>query len=292
MSTGVGGAPVSILVPTLNEGRNLRGCLETLGFSDDVVVVDSHSRDHTREIALEMGARVVPFQWDGLGPKKKAWSLRHVEWKHPWLLVVDADERVTPELAAAIHGAVTQARCAGFLVSRRLRFMGRWIRHCGYYPGWTLRLFRRDGARYERLVDGDTGSGDNEVHEHVLVGGAIGKLTGDLLHHAYPDVSAFVEKHNRYSSWEAAVEVRGERGRLPGGGAFRRRLREVSRRAPFRPTLRFLYGYVLRGGFLDGYPGFALCRLLANYELWSVLKARELRREGAAGPARSRSRAG
>jgi len=278
VSGAVGPLPVSVLVPTLDEERNLADCLESLSFSDDVVVVDSHSRDRTGDVAREAGARVVAFTWDGRGQKKKAWALGRLEWKHDWLLVVDADERATPELAEGIRDAVSRGEHAGFLVSRRLRFMGRWIRHCGYYPGWTLRLFRRDRARYERLVDGDTLSGDNEIHEHVLVDGSIGRLRGDLLHYAYPDVATFVEKHNRYSSWEAAVEVRGARSEThPAGGALRRRTREITRRMPFRPTLRFLYSYVLRGGFRDGYPGFALCRLLASYELLSVLKARELR---------------
>jgi len=270
---------VSVLIPTLDERRNLADCLASVSWSDDVVVVDSGSRDGTREIAAEAGARVVDFRWDGRWPKKKGWALTHVPWRHPWLLLLDADERVPPGLAADVQAAAAADDHAGYLVDRRFHFMGRWIRHCGYSPSWNLRLVRWEGARFEQLVEGDTGSGDNEVHEHLIVDGPVGRLRGALDHYAWPDVATFVEKHNRYSSWEAAVEVRGgPGGALVGPLARRRRLRQLARRLPFRPAARFLYSYVLRLGLLDGYPGYALCRLLASYELQSVLKARELRR--------------
>lgn len=274
---------VSVLIPTLNEERNVEECIASVAWSDDVVVVDSHSIDRTAEIARAVGARVVEFDWDGRLPKKKNWALANVGWKHPWVLVLDADERVTPELADEIQATVATTDLSGFTVNRRLMFLDRWIRHCGYYPSWSLRLFRHDRGRYERLVDGDTASGDNEIHEHVIVDGPVGGLRGELVHHAYPDIATWVEKHNRYSNWEAAVEVRGVRnGGAPSGRAprARRRLRALARRLPFRPTLRFLYSYVLRAGFLDGYPGYVLSRLMASYELLSVLKAREMRSGG------------
>jgi len=274
---------VSVLIPAREERARLPDCLASVAWSDDVVVVDSGSRDGTREAAEAAGARVVDFCWDGRGPRKKGWALEHVEWRHAWVLLLDADERVPPGMGADIEAAAASEAHAGYLVNRRFFFMGRWIRHCGYFPSWNLRLVRREGARFERLVEGDTGSGDVEIHEHLLVDGSVGRLPGALDHYAWPDVATFVEKHNRYSSWEAAVEVRGGAdGLLAGPLARRRRLRRLGRRLPFRPALRFLYSYVLRGGFLDGYPGYALCRLLASYELLSVLKARELRRR--AGP--------
>ena len=274
----LGAVSLSVLIPTLNEARNIGPCLESVRFSDDVVVVDSLSTDGTALEAKRRGAQVVEFRWDGGFPKKKSWALENVDWKHDWLLVLDADERVPATLGAEMLNVTRQNHHAAYLVGRRFYFMGRWIRHCGYYPSLNLRLFRREGARYERLIDLDTDSGDNEVHEHVLVNGSIGRVRGDLLHFAYPDISTWVEKHNRYSNWEAAVEVEGRRDVLPAGSlGRRRRLREWARRAPLRPSLRFAYSYIWRGGFLDGYPGFALCRLLASYELLCVLKARERR---------------
>ncbi len=269
---------VSVLIPTLNERSNLGDCLDSVSWSDDVVVVDSESSDGTAELARQKDARVVPFRWNGKLPKKKSWALSNIDWRHDWILILDADERVSRELALELGKASEDGDIDGYLIKRRLFFMDRWIRHCGFYPGWSLRLFRRSQGRYEKLVEGDTASGDNEVHEHVVLKDDPGRLEHDLLHYAYPDISGWVEKHNRYSNWEARVEL----GRLASLGpdnhrSIRRWLRGMSRRLPFRPSLRFLYSYVVMGGFLDGRPGYVLCRLLATYELLSVLKVEELR---------------
>lgn len=275
---------VSVLVPTLNEARNIEDCLASVAWSDDIVVVDSGSRDGTVERASALGARLVNFRWNGKHPKKKNWSLENIPWKHEWVLILDADERVTPELAKDIQAAVRRPSADGYFINRRFMFMGRWIKHCGYYPSWNLRLFRHRQGRYEKLHAGDTGSGDNEVHEHVVLDGATAYLKNDMLHFAYPDIYTWIEKHNRYSNWEAQVEVMGHGAEHEAQGigsrlAKRRALREWSRRLPFRPTLRFLYSYVLKRGFLDGYAGYVFCRLLATYEMMNVFKAHELRRE-------------
>jgi len=274
---------ISVLVPTLNEQRNIADCLGSVSWSDDVVVVDSGSRESTLEAARARGAQIVDFKWNGQFPKKKNWALENVPWKNEWLLILDADERVTPELAEELQATVRQPAADGYFINRRFMFMGRWIKHCGYYPSWNLRLFRHRLGRYERLHSGDTGSGDNEVHEHVVLNGATAYLKHDMLHFAYPDIYTWIEKHNRYSNWEAQVEVMGrgaERGAQDIGHhlAKRRALREWSRRMPFRPTSRFLYSYILKRGFLDGYAGYVFCRLLASYEMMNVFKANELRR--------------
>ena len=272
---------VSVLIPVLNEERNLAECLASVAWSDDVVVVDSGSRDRTCDIARAAGARVVDFKWNRQFPKKKNWALENIPWKHEWVLILDADERILPELAAEIQAEVKQPRADGYFINRRFIFLDQWIKHCGYYPSWNLRLFRHRLGRYEKLHTADTGSGDNEVHEHVELRGTTAHLKHDMLHYAYPDIHTWMEKHNRYSNWEARVEVEGagESG-APQIGAHlsaRRRLREWSRRLPFRPALRFFYSYVVKRGFLDGRAGFIFCRLLATYEMLSVYKAHELR---------------
>ena len=274
---------VSVLIPTLNEGSNIADCLASVAWSDDIVVVDSGSRDGTSELARGQGARVVDFQWNGRFPKKKNWAIENVDWKHDWLLILDADERITPELAREIHETAASVDVDGYFINRRFMFMGQWIRHCGYYPSWNLRLFRHRMGRYEKLHSGDTGSGDNEVHEHAVLEGKTAYLKHDMLHFAYPDINTWVEKHNRYSNWEARVQIE-TRSSQPQAEivgqhvSARRWLRDMSRHLPFRPALRFLYSYVLKRGFLDGYPGYSLCRLLATYELLSVLKAQEIMR--------------
>jgi len=278
------GTPVSVVVPVRNEERNLADCLRHLAWASEVFVVDSGSTDGTVRIAEAAGARVVQFAWDGRWPKKKNWALANLPFANEWVLIVDADEWITDALAKEIASVVREpGGRVGFNVNRRLMFMGRWIRHCGYYPSWNLRLVKRGQASYERLSETEPPqTGDNEVHEHLVAAGPVGHLRNDMLHFAYADIASFVEKHNRYSSWEAHVEEHGRESelkpRLFGSPLERRRFwRQLSRRVPFRSTLRFLYGYVFRLGFLDGRPGLVLCRLLAFYEYLSAAKADELR---------------
>ncbi|HEX8340827.1 MAG TPA: glycosyltransferase family 2 protein [Tepidisphaeraceae bacterium] len=276
--------PVTVVVPTLNEAKNLPKCLDHLQWADEVVVVDSGSTDGTQDIARSKGARVIDFRWNGQWPKKRGWTLEHAELKHPWILFVDADEWIVADLADEIGAAIRSDAHVAYWINRRFIFMNRWIKHCGYYPSWNLRLLKRGYGEFERLTDvGDTRSGDNEVHEHILVNGPSGRLTKDMLHFAFPNIETWVEKHNRYSNWEAIVQHHAR----PGDGsvaankdiAGRRRLKMLARHLPFRPTLRFIYSYVLRGGFLDGRAGFTLCRLIGIYEFLSVSKLYELRHQ-------------
>jgi glycosyltransferase involved in cell wall biosynthesis len=281
--------PVSVLVPTRNEAANIEECLRSAAFADEVVVVDSLSTDGTAEIAERLGARVVPFRWDGRYPKKKNWALEHAGFRNEWVLILDADERVTAPLAAEIGDVIRGGAGVGYYVNRRFFFMNGWLEHCGYYPSWNLRLFRHRQGRYERLEsDPAAATGDNEVHEHVLLEGSVGYLRkGELLHYAYPSLDVWVEKHNRYSNWEASLLVDGISGspanrRLaasPFGAPPERKrwLKQLAARVPFRPTLRFLYHYVWKLGFRDGYRGYVFCRLLAWYEFLSAAKARERR---------------
>jgi glycosyltransferase involved in cell wall biosynthesis len=277
-----GKVKVSVMIPTLNEESNMPRCLDHLQWADEVVVVDSGSADRTVEIAQAYGCRVVDFDWNGQWPKKKNWALRHVDFKHEWVLIVDADEWIMPDLAAEIARVIERSDRVGYYVNRRFIFMGRWIRHCGYYPSWNLRLIKRGFGEYEQLTGvGNTGSGDNEVHEHVVPTGEVGYLGSDMLHFAFPTIHTFIEKHNRYSNWEAAVQFRGADADSSAIGtelSRRRRLKNLSRKLPFRPALRFLYSYVVKGGVLDGQPGYVFCRLLAIYEYLSVAKYVELKR--------------
>ncbi len=282
--------PLSVLIPVKNEQGNLAECLRRLLWADQVAVIDSQSADATVPIAQAFGAEVYQFYYSKEGwPKKKNWALDHVPWRHEWLLILDADEHMTPELASEIVEVVAGRGprggvADGYYLNRRFMFMKRWIRHCGYYPSWNLRLFRHNLGRYERIGNlGQTGSGDNEVHEHVVLArGTAAYLRHDFLHYAYPDLSTWVEKHNRYSTWEAHAMLARDAGgvkALPWGGAIERRrwLKSWTRRLPFRPLLRFLYAFVLRGGFLDGYPGYCLCVLMAWYEFVSLAKGYEMR---------------
>jgi glycosyltransferase involved in cell wall biosynthesis len=275
--------PVSVIVPIRNEAANLPRCLACLPWADEIFVVDSQSTDGSIQIAEAAGARVVQFQFNGTWPKKKNWALENLPFRNEWIFILDADEVLPPGAGQEFARAIAEAgSMVGYWINRRFMFMGKWLRHA-YYPNWNLRLFRHSLGRYEKLTGADTRSGDNEVHEHVIVQGPTGRLRSEMDHYAFPSVEVFVEKHNRYSNWEARVSA----DRLLSGSAAqirsttverRRRLKQLSQSLPFRPLLRFLYVYLWQKGFLDGREGYYFARLHAFYEFLSVAKTYELTR--------------
>ena len=275
--------PVCVLIPVKNEAGNLPRCLASVRWAAEVWVVDSQSTDGTVAIAEAHGARVVQFAFNGTWPKKKNWALANLPFAHPWVFILDADEVLPSEAEEEFRAIVTapeaQASCAGYWINRRFFFMGQWMRHA-YYPNWNLRLFRHALGRYEKLTELPTGSGDNEVHEHVIVEGPTSRLRSEMEHYAFPSIDVFVEKHNRYSNWEARVACSGaDNADLQLGAADRRRrLKQLARRMPFRPFLRFAYVYFWQRGFLDGRAGYYFARLHAMYESLSIMKTRELQR--------------
>jgi glycosyltransferase involved in cell wall biosynthesis len=279
--------PVSVIVPIKNEAGNLSRCLDSIRWADEIFVVDSQSTDGSVEIAQQHQAQVVQFQFNGTWPKKKNWALENLPFRNKWVFILDADEVLPPEAEQEFAKAIAEVgETAGYWINRRFMFMGKWLRH-SYYPNWNLRLFRHSLGRYEKLTEADTRSGDNEVHEHVIVRGATGRLRCEMDHYAFPSVEVFIEKHNRYSNWEARVsadrQLAGSGAQISSGQVERRRkLKQLSQRLPFRPLLRFLYIYVWQKGFLDGREGYYFARLHALYEFLSVAKTYELTRTKAA----------
>lgn len=273
--------PLSLIVPIKNEADNLPRCLQSVRWADEIFVVDSQSTDGSLAIAQEHGAQVVQFHFNGTWPKKKNWALENLPFRNEWVFILDADEVLPPAAEEEFARAIANAgENAGYWINRRFMFMGRWLRHA-YYPNWNLRLFRHALGRYEKLTEADTHSGDNEVHEHVIVQGPTGRLRCEMDHYAFPSVEVFVEKHNRYSNWEARVSadrsLRGSAAQIRSGPVERRRkLKLLSQRLPFRPLLRFLYIYLWQKGFLDGREGYYFARLHAVYEFLSVAKTYEL----------------
>jgi glycosyltransferase involved in cell wall biosynthesis len=273
--------PVSVVIPIKNEAGNLPRCLDCVRWADEIFVVDSQSSDESITIAEQRGAKVVQFQFNGTWPKKKNWALENLPFRNEWIFILDADETLPPESEQEFAKAIAEAgNISGYWINRRFMFMGKWLRH-SYYPNWNLRLFRHSLGRYEKLTDADTQSGDNEVHEHVIVKGPTGRLRCEMDHYAFPTVEVFVEKHNRYSNWEARVsagrKLSGSDARISSSAVGRRRkLKLLSQRLPFRPLLRFLYIYVWQKGFLDGREGYYFARLHAFYEFLSVAKTYEL----------------
>lgn len=248
------GARLSAVVVTLNEEERLRACLESVAWVDEIVVVDAESRDKTVQIAREFTDHVVVRPWPGFAAQKN-FALHQASGD--WILSIDADEEVSPELREEIRGVVAaDGPDDGYRIPRRNIFWGRWIRHGGLYPDWQLRLFRRDRGRFV----------ERAVHEAVRVNGELGRLRSALIHRSYRDVSDFFDRTNRYSSLAAEEWVR-------RGGTARAADLLV------RPLGRFLAMYVARGGFLDGWRGFLLAVLYAYYvfirsaKVWEKVRA-------------------
>jgi len=283
-----GKTPVSVIVPTKNEGANIRRCLEHLQWADQVFVVDSQSTDDTVEASEELGATVVQFHYKGGFPKKRNWALENLPLRNEWVLLVDADEVVSPELRDEIARKVADPDCDGYFINFRYMFLGSWIRHCGYYPVWVLRLIRHRLGRYEQLPEPPQWRDyDCEVHEHIMLDGKTGYLENDMEHYAYPTISDWVRKHNVYSNWEAVLydrfvsggdeeQVQSERS-IGAKQQIKRRLKKVYLRLPFRFVFRFIYAYFIRLGFLDGMRGFMFCGLLTFYDFLSWVKVYERR---------------
>jgi glycosyltransferase involved in cell wall biosynthesis len=258
--------PISVIIPVRNEARNLPRCLESLRGVGEVYVVDSNSSDETAEIARSFDATVVQFTYRGGWPKKRQWAMDTLPITYDWILLLDADEALTPQLAAEIRWAIQDSTFDGYYIALQMFFLGRALRYgdAGFYK---LSLFRRGKGRFEcRLKDQDTSMCDMEVHEHVVVDGKRGMLRNPLLHHNCDSLSRYIQKHDSYSNWEAGVWLDGNPTELPPSliatQAQRRRwLRKKLFCLPGSPVLFFLYKYFFRLGFLDGKSGLIYCAL-------------------------------
>lgn len=287
-SQQTGKVPLTVLIPALNEEVNLRSALMSSSFADEVIVVDSNSTDRTVEIAESEGATVVQFDYRGVGPKKQNWMLQTLTFRNDWVFILDADERFTPELQDAITSAIAGDEHDGYLIDRDLVFMGRSLR-C-LRPNYRVQLFKHTYGYFEDLGLNDLPStGDNEIHEHVQLQGRLGILKPALLHEDDRGLTPWIARHNNYSTWEAYLYLK-FRAEPIGTGLLqfmrldplnrKRVLRRIWVRLPLRTPLRFFTWYVLRGGFLDGLPGFVYCVLLAYHEFQIWAKIREIKANG------------
>lgn len=236
----------------------------------EIYVIDSQSTDDTGAIVRAHGAKLVQFHYEGGWPKKRQWAMDTLPLAYEWILLLDADEVLTPELADEIGKATKDPHIDGYYIALQIYFLGRRLRHSGA-SFWKLSLFRKGLGRFEcRLQDQDASMADMEVHEHVVVKGATRKLTHPLIHHNVESLSRYIQKHNEYSNWEARVWVDGNRNKneedispsLWGTQAQRRRwLRRHFLWLPGSPLAFFFYKYIWSLGFLDGIPGLIYCAM-------------------------------
>lgn len=281
--------PVTVLVAAKNEAANLAKCLAALHDFARVVVLDSHSTDGTIAIAAAHGAEVVQFDYRGGYPKKRQWALDALAIDAPWVLLLDADEVVPAELTAEIDEAIHRPEGpAAYLITKGFHFLGRRFRHGGFSHAAVL-LFRCGAARFEHLLDEPADALDMEVHERLLVDGEIGRLATPLVHEDFKGLEAYLDRHNRYSTWEAMVRFQDLSGGAPRDGAVqprlfgdvqqrRRWLKRLAMRMPGEPALWFLYHYVARLGFLEGRRGLIASRIRAQYISQVRAKLYELQR--------------
>ena len=268
--------PVSVVIPTKDEERNIEACISSIAWAGEIIVFDSHSTDATLALAEKNGARIVQRVFDTFAVHKN-WALDNIEFSHDWVLLLDADERITDALAAEIRDAVARSDGPdGWYIARRNMFCGKWLRHGGVYPDYNLRLFRRGKARYE----------DRIVHEHMILDGEAGYFDNHLLHEDDKGIERYFDRHNHYTTLEA-VEILRNRKRNTGarlGGSLgrqgperRRALKNFAQTyLPFRPVFVFIYMYIFKLGILDGRMGLRYCLLKMFFEYEIELKVKEL----------------
>jgi glycosyltransferase involved in cell wall biosynthesis len=268
---------VSIFIQTLNEEQNLPSCLDSVAWSDDIVVLDSISKDQTEEICRQRGVRFFQRPYDGRGPHQN-WAMENIDFKHEWVFYLDADEHMTPELREEICAIARSPgeRRVAFFCGRKNMFRGRWLKH-SMPPGYIMRFFKPRHIRFERLVN-----------PTPIIDGPHGYLKNHFIHYNFSKgITEWLQRHNRYSTYEAVEQIRALRERpVEWSRAFfskdanTRRLeaKNISFRMPFRPALKFILLYFLKMGFLDGRPGLTYCVLQAVYEYQICLKMEEIRR--------------
>jgi glycosyltransferase involved in cell wall biosynthesis len=241
--------PVSVAIITKDEEQNIEDALKSIADAKEIIVVDSFSSDRTVEICRKYTDKIYQHEWQGFALQKQK-AVDYAEGQ--WVLVLDADERVTPGLRAEIMEIISGTDCSGFYVPRENYFIGKWVKHGGWWPDYTLRLFRKDRGHFEV----------REVHEKIVVEGRTGYLKNPLKHFTYRSISEFIQRNDKYSSL-AAREIMKKSGRA---GVFS---------LSVKPLSTFLKMYLLRFGFLDGMRGLILATLYSYYTFLKYAKTRE-----------------
>jgi len=227
---------LSVVVITKNEEDNIGRCLDSVRFADELIVVDSGSTDKTVVIAESYQAKILYPQWQGFGPAKQAGVEKA---SGEWILSIDADEEVTPELAGEIKSKIENDNgTCGYYFKRKTKFLGKWILHCGWYPDYVLRLFQKQKGKFDNAI----------VHEKVVTNGPVDYLNSELLHYSYPDLEHYLKKFNRYTTMGAEEAFRNGR---------KAKLTDIV----INPAASFVKHYFLKQGFRDGLEGFVLSSL-------------------------------
>lgn len=268
------GCPISILILTLDEEVNLPGCLKSIEWCDDIVILDSHSKDRTLQIARDFGCRIYQRRFDNYAAQRN-YGLKKIEYAHDWVFMLDADERFSPELTQEIYRVVPAApeTIDLYRIRRKDYFMGRWIKHAMAYPIWFGRLVRPERVWVER-----------KINEEYHCKGQVGYLQEHIIHYPFnKGLKHWFDRHNRYSSMEAELVAKQGvgvewRGLFSSDPTVRRKnLKNLSFALPLRPAMVFFYLTLIKKGILDGVPGITYAFLRSFYEAMIDLKVKEIR---------------
>lgn len=274
------GLPVSVCIPARNDAANLAACLSLLGDFNEVVVVDSASEDETVDVAAKAGATVLQFQWNGAFPKKRNWALQTHPFKNPWVLFLDADERMSPAFVAELKSVLPGTSHVGFWISFTNWFMGRPLHHGDVFR--KLALFRTGAGEYERFPEAAWTNLDMEVHEHPVLNGTTGELQARLEHHDFRNLKSYLARHNEYSSWEASRYLWLRQADAEAWDQLTGRQRFKYKHCGQWWFCWFYWGLalVVKKGLLDGWAGLQLAGLKRRYFHEIRLKIHEALRTG------------
>jgi glycosyltransferase involved in cell wall biosynthesis len=272
--------PITVVLPVLNEERNLGECLRRLDRFRYVEVIDSGSTDSTREIAVAYGAGLSEFRWNGRFPKKRNWFLRNAKIATPWVLFLDADEYIDDDFCDELQSTLPGTPHVGFWLNYDNWFLGRRLRHGE--PNRKLALFRVGAGEYERIEEDHWSHLDMEIHEHPLLTGSIGEIRARIDHRDDRGIDHWRRKHEQYSAWEAyrTFTLRGAIKQEIGALSPRQRRKYASLGKWWLPYAYFAHVYLAKRGFLDGYPGFAFAWEKSRYFRDIGRKLAELERSG------------
>ncbi len=269
---------ISVMIFTLNEEIHLPGCLASLTWCDDIIVIDSFSTDATESICRQAGARFFQHRFDGFG-KQRNWAIDNTHPKHDWLLILDADERVSADLAKEIMHAIQHVpdNVGAYRLKRRFYMWGRWLRYSSLYPSWVVRLIHKDKVRYINRGHAET----------QAVNGRVLKLKKDLIDENLKGMDEWFARQNRYSTQDAQYELLTEARPCRLSALFSRdpltrraAMKFWSRRIPGRPLWYFGYSYFYRKGFLDGRDGLVFCIMKSIYQAMIMIKKHDMRKGG------------
>ncbi len=273
-----GRLPVTVLIAVKNEKLNLPKCLDALTMMERTVVIDSNSTDGTQEIALSAGAELIQFSYKGGYPKKRQWALDTLEIRTPWVMLLDADEVITLDLASEIESLIFAGGTKGadaYLIEKGFHFMGKEMKYGGFSFAAVM-LFKRGSAKFEELIEDVAVGLDMEIHERLIVTGSVSRLKNSVVHHDFKDLEAYIDRHNKYSTWEAKLRHNfltfGSYGastvtpKLFGNSQEQRRwFKKIVLRLPLESWIWFVYHFFFRLGFLEGKRGLVACRVRAAY---------------------------